>query len=253
MDEPVCSLKSPVSSEMEKFDGMSDRRIREGLMRFNGLKRFGRHEDMFYSKNGKYIVLGPTTIVIRRNLKTGKKPRVDINWKLFFSSNLKNAVALRKKIFLMVSYEILLEDGSEDQHIAILFVDPAEQVARYIDSWTSSFDEINANAIQQEVPWEYLYGEKQVNLYVYKYNNGIPNSCALDCLYSIDRIMYLNSFQKAATETLFLRRVRHLKNNKINIKSPYDFTGHVWYYNGMRYCYDVLVQQRVIREKRVRI
>lgn len=97
-------------------------------------RKFGRHEDMFYSRNQEYIVLGPTNIVKRRNLETGKKPRIDLNMKLFFSSNLKNAVALLKKVFIMVSNEIISEDGSEDQHIANLFVVPADQVAGYIDS-----------------------------------------------------------------------------------------------------------------------
>lgn len=237
---------------MENFNGLTNTQIQRGLMHFNGLKQFRRHEDMYYSSNGKYIVLGPTAITITRNLKTGKKPRVEMNWKLFFSSNLKNGVALRKKIFILVSYEIKFETGVTSEHLAVLFIDPQEKVARYIDSWVSSFDELNLNALQPEVPWEYMYGERIINMYSYKYHNGIPNSCTLDCLHSIDRIMHLNSFGKAATEVLFLRRVRRLQNKEINIESTYKTIDRVWYYNGLRYCYDVLLNLQIFKLKKVK-
>lgn len=234
---------------MEDFKGLTNKQIQRGLMRFNGLKKFRRDEDVFYSSNGKFIVLGPTAITITRNLRTGKKPYVDINWKVFFSSNFKNGIFLRKKVFIMVVHQVKLADESEDEHLAVIFLDPQEKVARYIDSWIPAFDKINLDAMQKHIPWEVIYGDQNIIPYVYKYENGIPNCCTLDCLFTIDRIMNLNSFSKAATEALFLRRVRRLENQNINIKFPYKRIDYIWYYNGLRYCYDALLNEKVFTRK----
>lgn len=234
---------------MEKFAGLTNKQIRRGLKRFNGLKKFRRNEDIFYSSDGKFIVLGPSSVSVTRNLITGKKPRVEINWKVFHSSNLKNGIALQKKIFIMIEYEVKFPDGSEMEHLAILLVDPQEKVARYIDSFTECFDKINSDALQREIPWEVMYGEKEIILYIFKYHGGIKDSCTLDCLHSIDRIMHLNSFTKAATECLFLRRVRRFQNQEINIQSPYEKMEEIWFYNGIRYCHDVLLKTKVIKQQ----
>lgn len=233
---------------MESFDGLTNSQIQRGLQEFNKLKKFSKNEDIYYSRNG-YLVIGPNAITITRNLVTRKKPHLEINWKNFHSSNLKNGIALRKKNFVLVEYVIRLENNSKLEHLAVLYVDPREKTAQYVDSYTPNFDKMNLDKLEQEVPWESLYGVKTIKPYFYKYDGGIPNACVLDCLHSIDRIMSLNSFEKAAAETIFLRRVRRLQDNKINIEFHYKRSDYISYFNGIRYCYDILLNKNIFKLK----
>lgn len=233
---------------MERFDGLTEKQIQRGLIIFNGLQQFDAEVDLYYSKCREYVVLGPSSVTISLNLENGENPQVCPDWKLFHNSNLKCAVSSNNKIFIILQYSIKLVDGSVEYHAGLLYIDPKESISRYVDSLEEVFDQVNLEALEEGLPWNLLYGKRNINSYIYKYNSGISRSCVLECLNSIDRIIILEDFNKAAKETLYLRRVRRLKNKKINITSPYEGSSHICYLNRIRYCYDILLAQNVIQK-----
>lgn len=229
---------------MDNFRGLSIKQIQGGLIHYNKLKRFGR-KDIFYSQIDGSVVLGPTAFRIYSN-RSAEILCTTIDWKLFTCADLKRAVATQRKIFIIVHYVVLEEQKIIGAHVGLLLIDPADnQKARYIDTWPGSFEKPYIDTIGFEVPWRFLGGKKQIASYTYKFECGIQNSCALQCLHAIDRLSGTLSFKECATKNLFLKRMGLAGNNFAKPALKNHQVYQLQYQIELLYCLSVLLDKKI--------
>lgn len=229
---------------MDNFRGLSIKQIQGGLKHYNKLKRFGR-KDIYYSPIDGSVVLGPTCLRIFRN-RSGEILWTTIDWKLFTCADLQRAVETQRKIFLIVHYVVLEEQKIIGAHVGLLLIDPTDnQKARYIDTWPGSFEKPNIDTIRYEVPWRFLGGKKLIASYTYKFECGIQNSCALECLHAIDRLSGTLSFNECATKNLYLKRMCLKGNNFAKQASKNHQVYQLQYQIELLYCLSVLLDKKI--------
>lgn len=234
---------------MEPFTGLSMKQIQCSLLRFNKLKRIGR-KDMYCSTSYTdsivkgSIVIGPTAMRIYRNL-AGETIKVYINLKLFNSLELQQAVTAKKKICIIVHYVVMTDGQPNRHHGGLIYIDPCDQDARYIDCLTSSFVKKNVETLNTHIPWNLLGAKKPLKLFIFKYLDGIENSCALRCLHAIKSLVFYESFSMACKQELFLSPVGWLNNKIMTVKTPQAVFDKIFYEKMLLNCLNMLIDQKI--------